>query len=71
VYDATVPAEGKVLVSTYLSIQLPAGYGHIAPLSGLALYHIDAGGGIVDEDYRGIVSAPLQSFRGTIHRPSR
>ena len=40
---------------TDLSIQLPTGYcSHIAPRSGLALHHhIDIGGGIVDEDYRG------------------
>ena len=43
------------MVQTDLQIQLPEGcYGRIAPRSGLALkHHIDIGGGIVDEDYRG------------------
>jgi len=54
-YDTTVPARGKMLISTDLQIQLPDGcYGRIAPRSGLALeHHIDVGDGIVDEDYRG------------------
>jgi dUTP pyrophosphatase len=54
-YDVTVPARGKILVLTDLGIQLPTGYcGHVAPRSGPALHHhIDIGGGILDEDYRG------------------
>jgi len=54
-YDVTVPATVNVLVLIGLGIQLPTGYcGHIAPRSGMALHHhIDVGGGIVDEDYRG------------------
>ena len=54
-YDTKVPARGKVLVQTDLQIQLAEGfYGRVAPRSGLALkHHIDIGGGIVDEDYRG------------------
>jgi dUTP pyrophosphatase len=62
----TVPARGKVLVSTDLKIQLPAGYcGRIAPRFGLALqHHIDIVGGIVDEDYRGILSVILFNHSG-------
>jgi len=54
-YNTTVTAGEKVLVSTDLKIQLPTGFcGQIVPRSGLALqHHIDVGGGIVDEDYRG------------------
>lgn len=44
-YDTTVPAGGKILISTDLQIQLPEGcYGRIDPRSGLALHHhIDIG----------------------------
>jgi len=54
-YDVLIPASGNGLVKTDLAIQLPPGcYGRIAPRSGLALqHHIDVGGGVVDEDYRG------------------
>ena len=38
-----------------MQIKLPEGcYGRIAPRSGLALaHHIDIGGGVIDQDYRG------------------
>ena len=51
----TVLPRGKVLISTNLQIQLPDGcYGWIAPRSGLELaHHIDIGGGVIDQDYRG------------------
>ena len=54
-YDVLIPASGNGLVKTDLAIQLPPGcYGRIAPRSGLALqHHIDVGGGVIDEDYRG------------------
>ena len=54
-YDVIVPAIGNVLISTDLQIQLPEGfYRRIAPRSGLALqHHIDIGGGVIDQDYRG------------------
>ncbi|XXQ35230.1 Deoxyuridine 5'-triphosphate nucleotidohydrolase [Plasmodiophora brassicae] len=56
-----VPAHGKALVPTGLSIALPAGvYGRIAPRSGLAWkHHIDVGAGVVDRDYRGPVGVVL------------
>ena len=52
---AVVPAHGKMLVKTGLSISMPTGcYGRITPRSGLALKKsIDVGAGAVDEDYRG------------------
>jgi len=60
-YDVVIPASGNGLVKTDLAIQLPLGcYGRIAPRSGLALHHhIDVGGGVVDEDYRGNVGVIL------------
>ena len=52
---AVVPAHGKVLVKTGLSMALPPGcYDRIAPRSGLALkYFIDVGAGVINADYRG------------------
>lgn len=53
--DVTVPARGKALAPTDLSIALPDGtYGRIAPRSGLAWKNsIDVGAGVIDADYRG------------------
>mgnify|MGYP002075036277 CR=1 FL=1 len=55
VEDAIVPAEGKAIVKTGISIAIPAeNYARIAPRSGLAAKnHIQVGAGVVDEDYRG------------------
>ncbi|CAM0875519.1 unnamed protein product [Alopecurus aequalis] len=59
--DAVVPARGKALVPTDLSIAIPEGtYARIAPRSGLALKHsIDVGAGVIDADYRGPVGVIL------------
>ena len=59
--ETTVPAKGKCIVSTDLSIEVPHGtYGRIAPRSGLAVKHfIDVGAGVVDADYRGTVGVVL------------
>ncbi|KAF9247127.1 dUTP pyrophosphatase [Melanogaster broomeanus] len=53
----TIPAHGKALVDTQLSIAVPAGtYGRVAPRSGLASkFMIDTGAGVIDGDYRGVV----------------
>ena len=53
--DCTIPAGGKGLVQTGLSISFPIGlYARIAPRSGLALQKfIDVGAGVVDSDYHG------------------
>ncbi|XP_078430421.1 DUTP-PYROPHOSPHATASE-LIKE 1 [Wolffia australiana] len=58
---AKVPARGKVLIPTDLSIAIPPGhYARIAPRSGLAWKHsIDVGAGVVDADYRGPVGVIL------------
>ena len=59
--DCTIPAGGKGLVHTGISISFPAGlYARIAPRSGLALKRfIDVGAGVVDHDYRGEVGVVL------------
>ena len=52
-----VPARGRALIDTRLSIAVPKGtYGRIAPRSGLASkFGIHTGAGVIDEDYRGVV----------------
>lgn len=59
--DETIPARGKGLVSTDISICIPKdSYARIAPRSGLAVKRfIDTGAGVVDYDYRGTVSVVL------------
>lgn len=60
----TVPAHGKALIDTQLSIMVPNGtYGRIAPRSGLASkYMIDTGAGVIDADYRGVVHILLYNL---------
>ncbi|KAF8640082.1 hypothetical protein AX17_001322 [Amanita inopinata Kibby_2008] len=52
-----IPAHGKALIDTQISIAVPVGtYGRIAPRSGLASkFMIDTGAGVVDADYRGVL----------------
>ncbi|KAK9113128.1 hypothetical protein Scep_020647 [Stephania cephalantha] len=59
--DMKVPARGKALVPTDLSISIPEGtYARVAPRSGLAWKHsIDVGAGVIDADYRGPVGVIL------------
>ncbi|XP_031384890.1 deoxyuridine 5'-triphosphate nucleotidohydrolase [Punica granatum] len=59
--EAKVPARGKALINTDLSIAVPPGtYARIAPRSGLAWKHsIDVGAGVIDADYRGPVGVIL------------
>eukprot|EP00004_Rigifila_ramosa_P002807 TRINITY_DN12876_c0_g1_i1.p2 TRINITY_DN12876_c0_g1~~TRINITY_DN12876_c0_g1_i1.p2 ORF type:complete len:142 (-),score=23.00 TRINITY_DN12876_c0_g1_i1:6-431(-) len=66
-HDTTVPARGKELVRTDISIAVPPNtYGRVAPRSGLALKHsIDVGAGVIDEDYRGPVGVILFNFSDT------
>ena len=61
---AVVPAHGKVLVKTGLSMALPPGcYERIAPRSGLALKKfMDVGADIIDADYRGELGVILFNF---------
>ena len=62
--DTTVPAKGKQLVSTGITIAIPEGYyGRVAPRSGLAVKNfIDVGAGVIDSDYRGEVKVLLFNF---------
>ncbi|KAG8947588.1 Deoxyuridine 5'-triphosphate nucleotidohydrolase [Tulasnella sp. 424] len=55
--EKVIPAKGKALVDTQISIAVPVGtYGRVAPRSGLASkFMIDTGAGVIDADYRGIV----------------
>mmetsp|Transcript_58520 Transcript_58520/g.104052 ORF Transcript_58520/g.104052 Transcript_58520/m.104052 type:complete len:366 (+) Transcript_58520:136-1233(+) len=57
----TVPAGGKAIVKTGLSVAVPQGtYARIAPRSGLAVKQMIAtGAGVVDFDYRGEVGVVL------------
>ncbi|KAG1334147.1 Deoxyuridine 5'-triphosphate nucleotidohydrolase [Cocos nucifera] len=59
--EGNVPARGKALIPTDLSIAIPEGtYARIAPRSGLAWKHsIDVGAGVIDADYRGPVGVIL------------
>ena len=63
-HDLVVPARGKALAKTDLSIAIPLGtYARVAPRSGLAWKHsIDVGAGVVDYDYRGNVGVILFNF---------
>eukprot|EP01038_Epipyxis_sp_PR26KG_P004703 gene4703-6603_t len=60
-YDCVIPARGKGIVKTDLSIAIPENtYARIAPRSGLAVKSfIDVGAGVVDYDYRGDVGVVL------------
>lgn len=62
--NCVVPAKGRCLVKTGLSVAIPPGhYGRVAPRSGLAVKQfIDVGAGVIDEDYRGEVCVLLFNF---------
>ena len=63
-YFQVIPAGGRGVVKTDISIACPAGtYARIAPRSGLAVKKgIDVGAGVVDADYRGNVGVVLFNF---------
>ncbi|KAI9258216.1 dUTPase-like protein [Phascolomyces articulosus] len=62
--DTVIPAQGKIIVPTDLSIAVPEGcYGRVAPRSGLAAKHfLDTGAGVIDADYRGPVGVVMFNF---------
>lgn len=77
-YDCVIPARGKGVAKTDLSIAIPPGtYARIAPRSGLAVNHfIDTGAGVVDEDYRGNIGVVLfnhsdKDFQGELRRAKK
>jgi dUTP pyrophosphatase len=59
--DKSIPPLSRAIISTGISIEIPAGYyGRIAPRSGLALkYGIDVLAGVVDSSYRGEIKVIL------------
>lgn len=59
--DAVIPPNGRLAVSTGISIGLPEGtYGRVAPRSGLAFkYGVDVLAGVIDFDYRSEVKVIL------------
>ncbi len=63
-YDVIIPARGKEVVFTDISMEIPAGYyGRIAPRSGLAKKHfLDIGAGVIDPDYTGNIGVLLFNF---------
>lgn len=65
--DTTIPARGKAMVATDISVAIPADcYGRVAPRSGLAWKHsIDTGAGVIDCDYRGHLKVILFNFSDT------
>ena len=62
--SVVVPAHGKCLVKTGLSLAMPSGcYGRVPPPSGLVLKEfIDVAAGVIGSDYRGDVGAILFNF---------
>ena len=60
-HDCVIPAKGKGIVKTGLTITFPSGmYAQIAHRSGLAVKKfIDVGAGVVDQGYRGEVGVVL------------
>lgn len=60
-HDIVIPAQGKTIVATDISIAVPEGhYGRVAPRSGLAAkHHLDCGAGVIDADYRGPVGVVM------------
>ncbi len=62
--EGVIPAGGRRIVKTGISIAIPPGYyGRIAPRSGLAIKRgIDVLAGVVDSGYRGEVGVVLQNL---------
>ncbi|RUS12687.1 Deoxyuridine 5'-triphosphate nucleotidohydrolase [Jimgerdemannia flammicorona] len=62
--DTVIPAQGKTIVPTDISIGIPTGcYGRVAPRSGLAYkFFLDTGAGVIDEDYRGPLGVIMFNF---------
>ena len=63
-FNYVVPAHGKVMIATGVSMTMPFGtYGRLASKSGNSLYHsLEVGAGIVDSDYTGEIWVLLYNF---------
>ncbi len=72
-HDVIIPAIGKELVFTDISMEFPVGYyGRIAPRSGLAKKHfLDIGAGVIDPDYTGNIGILLFNFGTEIYSIKR
>eukprot|EP00123_Amoebidium_parasiticum_P005991 comp17050_c0_seq1/m.15779 comp17050_c0_seq1/g.15779 ORF comp17050_c0_seq1/g.15779 comp17050_c0_seq1/m.15779 type:complete len:166 (-) comp17050_c0_seq1:375-872(-) len=66
-YDTVIPARGKALIQTDISISIPDDcYARVAPRSGLAWkHHLDTGAGVIDADYRGNVGVVMFNHADT------
>jgi dUTP pyrophosphatase len=58
-YDYTVKSKDNGLIYTDIKIQLPTGYGRIAPCSDMPIKDHSIAGGVIDEDYRGNIGVIL------------
>ncbi|KAI8884420.1 dUTP diphosphatase [Backusella circina FSU 941] len=72
-HDTVIPAQGKGIVPTDISLAIPAGhYGRVAPRSGLASkHHLHTGAGVIDADYRGPLGILLFNFSTEDYKVSR
>ena len=61
--DVTINANSSALVSTGIKLILPHGnYGSIRSRSGLAVKNIEAGAGVIDNNYQGEIKVLLRNF---------
>ena len=69
----TIPAWGKALVSTQISVAVPPGtYGRIASRSGLSVKNdLEVGAGVIDRGYMGEIKVVLRNFSDTDYRVQR
>ncbi|MGV7221159.1 MAG: dUTP diphosphatase [Nitrospinales bacterium] len=65
--DAVIPARGRALIPTGISVAIPQGYaGLVWPRSGLAVKQgLDSGAGVIDSQYRGEVKVLLFNHTDT------
>jgi hypothetical protein len=71
--DKIVPAWGSALISTQISLGLPAGtYGRIASRSGMSINsNIEVGAGVIDRGYTGEIKIVLRNFSDNDYRVAR
>ncbi len=71
--DTEVPAWGKALVSTQISIGIPPHtYGRIASRSGLSVKNdLEVGAGVIDRGYTGEIKVVIRNFSDNPHQIKR